>query len=494
VEREKIKGLLGETLREELRVCPQQYEIPALSCTVFPVKSPHKFYLGAWQRESTPLFEEPLFSWQESGGKPFLLVYPFNWENYLLLAQHLPQLRPVPFDNRPSFGCGDRLGMVSAAHLKALEKFPVFPVIAQQSPRELDKTHRTFSEVLLGAAWGVLESGYQGPFGADADHVKDEKHLLEARDLGYTMYTLDLSDEVDFGVFNLDEKALLKRFDSLNTRAKEVFNLYRGKEWKLSSEVVVSFSEETLLPLLLAYLPAIDKVEYFHALLAERVSSFDLEISLDEGPRETSPEAHFFVAEELHRRRIDFHSLAPRFPGLFEKGVEYVGDLEKLALSFRIHSAIQRNLTGYRLSLHSGSDKFSVYPSFFRETGGILHVKTSGTSWLSALEVIMENTPDLFRAIYKIAYQTLEDNLKAYSLSLSRADFPPDLEKVDDRDLPGFFFQDKVRQMLHIAYGPILEAFGDRLKEVLFAQEEKHYEKVSNNIERHLSVLFDRGE
>jgi len=106
----------------------------------------------------------------------------------------------------------------------------------------------------------------------------------------------------------------------------------------------------------------------------------------------------------------------------------------------------------------------------------------------------MENTPDLFRAIYKIAYQTLEDNLKAYSLSLSRADFPPDLEKVDDRDLPGFFFQDKVRQMLHIAYGPILEAFGDRLKEVLFAQEEKHYEKVSNNIERHLSVLFDRGE
>ncbi len=491
----KIKSLLQEGLKEkELRVCPQQYEVPALSCTVFPVKSFCRFYLGVWQRERSPLFERPLFTLQDSEKELFLLVYPFSWENYLLLAQHLPHLRPAPFDDRLSFGCGDRLGMVSAAHLRALEKFPVFPVIAQQSPRELERTHRTFKDVLLDAAWGVFESGYQGPFGADADHVKEEKHLLEARDLGYTMYTLDLSDEVDYRVFGLSEKELLQRFDNLDAKSREIFNLYRGKEWKLSPEIMIDFSEEKLLPVLLAYLPAIDRVEYFYALLSESVFSFDLEISLDEGPRETSPEAHFFVAEELHRRRIDFHSLAPRFPGLFEKGVEYVGDLEKLALSFRIHSAIQRNLTGYRLSLHSGSDKFSVYPSFFRETGGILHVKTSGTSWLSALEVIMENTPDLFRAIYKIAYQTLEDNLKAYSLSLSRADFPPDLEKVDDRDLPGFFFQDKVRQMLHIAYGPILEAFGDRLKEVLFAQEEKHYEKVSNNIERHLSVLFDRGE
>jgi hypothetical protein len=494
VEREKIKGLLGETLREELRVYPQQYEISALSCTVFPVKGPHRFYLGVWQRESTPLFEEPLFSWQDPEKEFFLLVYPFSWKNYLLLAQHLPYLRPAPFDNRPSFGCGDRLGMVSGAHLKALEKFPVFPVIAQQSPRELDKTHRTFSEVLLGAAWGVLESGYQGPFGADADHVKEEKHLLEARDLGYTMYTLDLSDEVDFGVFNLDEKTLLKRFDKLGTRAKEIFNLYRGKEWKLSPEVMVDFSEEKLLPVLLAYLPAIDRVEYFYALLSESVSSFDLEISLDEGPRETSPEAHFFVAEELHRRKIDFHSLAPRFPGRFEKGVEYVGDLEELTLSFQTHATIQKNLTGYRLSLHSGSDKFSVYSSFFRATGGIFHVKTSGTSWLSALETIMKSDPELFRSIYSIAYDTLEENLKAYSLSLDKADFPTGLEKVDDKHLPAFFFQDKVRQMLHIAYGPVLEALGDRLREVLFREEEKHYRKVSGNIEKHLAVLFGESK
>lgn len=494
MEREKIKGLLGETLREELRVYPQQYEISALSCTVFPVKGPHRFYLGVWQRESTPLFEEPLFSWQDPEKEFFLLVYPFSWKNYLLLAQHLPYLRPAPFDNRPSFGCGDRLGMVSGAHLKALEKFPVFPVIAQQSPRELDKTHRTFSEVLLGAAWGVLESGYQGPFGADADHVKEEKHLLEARDLGYTMYTLDLSDEVDFSVFNLDEKALLERFDKLGTRAKEIFNLYRGKEWKLSPEVVVDFSEEKLLPVLLAYLPAIDRVEYFYALLSESVSSFDLEISLDEGPRETSPEAHFFVAEELHRRKIDFHSLAPRFPGRFEKGVEYAGDLEELTLSFQTHATIQKNLAGYRLSLHSGSDKFSVYPPFFRETGGVFHVKTSGTSWLSALEVIMENDPELFRSVYRIAYDTLEENLKAYSLSLNKADFPTGLEKLDDKHLPAFFFQDKVRQMLHIAYGPVLEALGDRLREVLFREEEKHYRKVSGNIEKHLAVLFGESK
>lgn len=488
---------VSNRLTQDIKICEQVFSFEE-NFVFIPLKSKKESYLGVLSDGQNLPFIDPLLSIDLRTCKSELnysfSLYPFTWENYLLLAQHLPHLRPAPFDDRPSFGCGDRLGMVSAAHLKALEKFPVFPVIAQQSPRELEKTHRTFKDVLLGAAWGVLESGYRGPFGADADHVKEEKHLLEARDLGYTMYTLDLSDEVDYGVFDLSEEELIRRFENLDSRVREIFNLYRGKEWKLSPEVVIDFPEEKLLPILLAYLPAIDRVEYFHALLSGGVSSFDLEISLDEGPRETSPEAHFFVAEELHRRKIDFHSLAPRFPGLFEKGVEYVGDLKKLALSFCIHSAIQRDLTGYRLSLHSGSDKFSVYPSFFQETGGVFHVKTSGTSWLSALEVVMERAPGLFRTVYKIAYQTLEDNLKAYSLSLDKADFPADLEKVDDRDLPGFFFQDKVRQMLHVAYGPVLEAFGDRLREVLFAQEEKHYEKVSNNIERHLAVLFGRGK
>jgi len=374
-----------------------------------------------------------------------------------------------------------------------LERFPVFPVIAQQSPRELEKTHRTFRDVLLGAVWGVLESGYRSPFGADADHIKGEEHLKEARACGFSMYTLDLSDEVDRTVFGWEAKALQERYETLKTEEREVFLRYRGREWRLSSGVTISFSEERLLTLVLAYLPAVKKVEYFHALLEEGGFPFDLEVSLDEGEVETSPEAHFFVAEELHRRGVDFQSIAPRFPGSFEKAIDYVGEKETLASALRAHALITGNIGGYRLSLHSGSDKFSIYPLFFRETKGVFHVKTSGTSWLASLSTVAEVHPEFFRTVYAIAYETLEENLKAYALSLERNDVPPHLQGIPDSELSRFCFSHpKIRQLLHIAYGAILDRVGEELYGILFKAEKKHFAKVRENIERHLHTLFSK--
>lgn len=204
----------------------------------------------------------------------------------------------------------------------------------------------------------------------------------------------------------------------------------------------------------------------------------------------TSPEVHFFIAEELHRRGIDFQSLAPRFPGSFEKGIDYIGSTEEFARALRSHVTIQKNLGGYRLSLHSGSDKFSIYPIFFRETEGFFHLKTSGTSWLAALETVAEVKPELFFQVYRVAYETFEENLKAYRVSVRKEELPVTPEDVVEADLHRLLAHPGVRQCLHIAYGSVLDALGEELREVLVQAEARHYEKVEENLRKHLLVLF----
>lgn len=488
--REKIQKVIQDygILGESFRVYERTYEISDFPSTLFLAKSEKGLYLAVWSKESGTPFEEPHFVYHDKEG--ICAVYPFNLVNYRVLAQFFPYLRPTTFDARPSFGCGDRLGMASAAQIAALQKFPVFPVLAQQSPRELERTHRTFQDVLLGAVWGILESGYQGPFGADADHIKDEVFLREARDCGFTMYTLDLSEKVDFSFFTSDLKNLQARFLHTTPQEKEIFKKYAGKRIRLGKGIILEFSEEKLFPLLYAYLPALNQVERFWYFLKDGLSDFDLEISLDEGPIVTTPEAHFFVAQELHERGIDFQSLAPRFPGVFEKGVDYRGNAEEFTLALRLHVAVQHSIGGYRLSLHSGSDKFSIYPVLAEETGGFFHVKTSGTSWLQALAVVAEEKPELFRKIYTVAFDSFEENARAYSLSFTRNDLPLDLGHLSDDLLPTVFENEKIRQALHIAYGKVLDALGGELRDFLFLHEEKHYRRVRENMERHLILLF----
>jgi len=481
---------IAASFGEDVHPCPCSYDIPELKAQVVLLKGRKSKYIGLRAGEPLSVLR-PLYT-QHSEGQ-FFGLYPFDLPSYRFLSAFLPYLRPQPFDSRPSFGCGDRLGMVSAAQIKALEQFPVFPVLAQQSPRELEKTHRTFAAVLLDAVWGILESGYQGSFGADADHIKDERYLCEARDAGFTVYTLDLSEDVDHGIFSESVPLLQERFQASLSCVRELFKRYAGKQYTLGPDITVDLSEEKLLPIVLAYLPAIEKVERFHALLRESLgSSFSLEISLDEGEKVTSPEVHFFIAEELHRRGIDFQSLAPRFPGSFEKGIDYIGSTEEFARALRSHVTIQKNLGGYRLSLHSGSDKFSIYPIFFQETEGFFHLKTSGTSWLVALETIAEVKPELFFRVYRVAYETFEENLKAYRISVRKEELPVTPENVMEADLQQLFAHPGVRQFLHIAYGSVLDALGEELREALAQAEVRHYEKVEENLRKHLLVLFGK--
>ena len=476
--------------RTELRVIPKTWEYQPFQALLIPVHSPEEKYFGVWSPEKNPIFEEPLLENPRILNGQYFTLYPFDFCNLQKCANEIPVFKPTAAGVITSFGTGDRLGLVSAAHLNALKKYDAFPVIAQQSPRELEKTGRSFQSVLVDAAWGVFVGGYRGKFGADADHIKDESRLLQAMESGFSFYTLDASEVMERSVLSKSEKELVEAFERLSSPQLAVYKRYLDRTLTLANGFQIDFREKNLLPILLAYFPVIDFIEHMNTLLDERISHYDLEISLDESDAVTSFEAHFLVAEELHRRGIDFQSLALKFPGSFEKGIDYRGDPKELEWNLRRQAIIVRNIGGYRLSLHSGSDKFSIYPVFFQETEGLFHVKTSGTSWLKALETVAVSNPELFRKIYDLSLVEIPENRKAYQISLDVDSLPQELEYYPDKKLVDLLKNDSLRQLLHISYGSVLRDYRQELCRVLFHHEEDHFKRVQENIENHLKVLM----
>src|SRR5579871_6156718 len=128
-------------------------------------------------------------------------------------------------------------------------------------------------------------------------------------------------------------------------------------------------------------------------------------------------------------------SLAPRYIGDFEKGVDYKGDVAALERSLRDHAAIAELLGPYKLSLHSGSDKLSMYPALARATQGRFHVKTAGTSYLEALRVVARHDPKLFRRIVEFARNHYDRDKATYHVSATLASAPPPSEVGDATEL-----------------------------------------------------------
>ena len=134
----------------------------------------------------------------------------------------------------------------------------------------------------------------------------------------------------------------------------------------------------------------------YRRLMAKGIDC-EVEFAVDETDHPTKPAEHVVVVSELKRLGMEFISFAPRFVGRFEKGVEHIGDIDELRRDFEIHAEIARALGPYKLSLHSGSDKYFMYPLIAEATKGMVHLKTAGTSWAEALRVIANNDPDLMR-------------------------------------------------------------------------------------------------
>ena len=138
------------------------------------------------------------------------------------------------------------------------------------------------------------------------------------------------------------------------------------------------------------YGPSLAHAMAMYRRLMEKGIDCEVEFAVDETDYPTTPAEHVVVVRELQRLGMDFVSFAPRFVGRFEKGVEYIGDIDELQRDFEIHAEIARALGPYKLSLHSGSDKYSTYPLIAEATKGVVHLKTAGTSWAEALRVIAQ--------------------------------------------------------------------------------------------------------
>ena len=414
--------------------------------------------------------------------------YPLTLETAWALQDALPWLKPrrIPA-NRPSFGFGDRLGLATPGHIRAVRGTTVFPILAQQSVRENARTGRTFDQVLASAIFGAFQEGYTGGFGADADHLKLIEDALEAADLGYTFFTCDPSDHV-VGVEDMSGGELRERFSALSL-ADQWEKEYLDHPFAVEELGELRFSEDTLLRAAVKYGAAVEFASKMYRVLSERLPCrFDYEISVDETDYPTSPLEHLFVARELRRHGVEFVSLAPRFVGAMEKGVDWRGDLDQFKLELHAHAAIARSLGGYRLSLHSGSDKFSLYPLIHQATRGKWHVKTAGTSYLVALEVVAKNDLCFFREILKLSLSVFDAAKKSYHISADPARIPA-IETVSDDELAGLVDKHDSRQVLHVGYGSVLDQFGDRLKEFLADHEEEHYARLTKHLGRHLQGL-----
>ena len=464
----------------------------------FMVRDNHNKYLvGVGTREICKYFEGD--NLEEIKIDKYELIVKrcyLDHHNLNLLREIFPFLNPSFCGLKPSFGTGDRLGIATPAHLQAFKGKDIFPILAQQSVREMSRTERNWQKVLDDAIWGCFEEGYEGPFGADADHVKNIKELKEAADCGFTMFTLDPSDFISKGIEGLNEQELSQLYNKI-PKNKEIENLYLNKKSKIGEQELI-FDEKSLRKIILTYSEALNHVvECYEFLKDYKKGKFDLEISVDETPTVTSPLAHLFIVLELKRRGVDFQNLALHFLGNWQKGIEYIGDVKQFAREFSLHAAIAKNIEGYKLSLHTGSDKFSVYPIFSQETDGLCHIKTAGTSWLEEVKVVAMKDPALYREIHRFALKNFAKDRASYNLTtdLSRV---PNIDKLSDGQLVDLFSKPDSRQLIHITYGSILRAkndegkyiFKDRIYKILFEYEEDHYRELSNHIKRHLELLI----
>jgi len=440
------------------------------------------------------------------------LICPCNHHNASALRRMFPFTRPKVMGLTPAIGTGDRIGLATPGHIRAAKRHHVFPVLAQQSVREMNRTSRTPEEILDDVSWAVFQEGYREGFAADADHLKTIEDIDAAFTAGFTMYTIDPSDYVDDGADGYELERLKEKFkglpwEDLQSRKEEYFEIYMGKKPPfiiLEESQMLEFSEEALLRAAVKYSAAIAHAakmfRHLKELFGER--NFDVEISVDETEMPTSPLEHFFIISELKRLGVQIDGLALRFVGRFEKAIDYIGDLREFEESFRRHVLIARVCGPYKLSIHSGSDKFSIYPTIGRLASEMIHLKTAGTSYLEALRVIARHDPVLFREIVKHSFRCFEKDRESYSVSTDLS-LVPDPDEVSDEDLEtSFLDENNGRQLLHITYGSILTAknsngewfFRERIRRILFENEEEHYETVEKHISRHVELLRLSGE
>ncbi|HOC02416.1 MAG: hypothetical protein BWX89_00355 [candidate division TA06 bacterium ADurb.Bin131] len=399
-----------------------------------------------------------------------------------VLKKTFPFLNPVSAGSKNSFGFGDRTGLATPGHIRAVKGSGFFPVFAQQSARELERTGRSFSDVINDVILWSFIDGWSEGFGADADHAKTIDVIQKAISAGYTYFTIDPSDKIK----------KLENFSVQNIRNLELYlKNYSGKNLNIEDSSFV-FNDDNTTVLSFLYGDALDFIEECYRFISERMTDFDFEVSVDETGIPTSPLAHIFIVMELQRRKINFNSIALRFPGRFEKGIDYIGDINVFSKELEVHNRIRNYLGPYKISLHSGSDKFSVYSPFKKIVGEMFHIKTSGTSWIQAMKTIAAIDREFFVECIDEFIRQFEKNSVSYEISadISRIN----MNEIKTGNIDELFSDRNLRQLIHISYGTVLgcdtkNKLRNNFYDIIRKNLDMYVQFVEEHLKKHIKLL-----
>lgn len=424
------------------------------------------------------------------------------------MSNKLP--KPVTLGLAPSFGFGDRTGLATPGHVAAMKRAGkgILPIFPQQSIREMARTSRQPIEVMTDALRNMVAAGWKGKTGADADHLKTPDDVDRTSAVGFTFFTIDPSGYVDRHADNYDEATLRAKFESVKSQIPW-FASYLGKQIKLPTKTVIKLDEQAVMRCAVKYGLAINQAivlaAYIRNVAEANKRDHEIELSVDETDQPTTAAEHYIIADQCLKHGVKLVSLAPRFIGEFEKGVDFKGDLKALQKSLTDHAAIAALLGPYKLSLHSGSDKLSMYTAFAKATKGMFHVKTAGTSYLEALRVVARHDESLFREIVRFSRSRYDTDKATYHVSATLASAPAaeDVKSIveleqhylerwcDIRSKKPIGFTNGGRQILHCTFGSVLThaTYGPAVKSVLKSHPETYKEVLADHFAKHLEAL-----
>jgi len=409
---------------------------------------------------------------------------------------------------RFSFGVGDRFAHQAKAQLRAFQMLAsdgidVVPVW-NKSNREHTFIGSEPQSVLDAAQAAVRQLGWNKGWYIDADHIR-----LETVDRFMTcsnFFTIDVADSIGQPAAFADVQAFVEKHPELVGTldipgVSSSLTITRGDVERVAAKYLLAVQDAGRI--------------YRYIVAAKGEGNIIAEVSMDETDAPQTPPELLIILAALADEKVRLQTIAPKFTGRFNKGVDYVGDLVQFekefsddlaVIAFAVkHYGLPGNL---KLSVHSGSDKFSLYPIIrqaLNRTGAGLHLKTAGTTWLEELIGLAEAGGDglaLAKEIYAYALAHVDELCAPYAsvIDIDRSKLPG-TEAVNDwsgpqfasalRHIPGHpDFNAHVRQLLHVSFKIAAKA-GRRYTDLLKANEEIVAKQVTENIyQRHMCPLF----
>ncbi len=410
-----------------------------------------------------------------------------------------------------SLGVGDRFARQAKAQLRACmdaaaQGVTVVPVW-NKSNREHVIVGSEPSGVRAAADSAVRDLGWGCAYFVDADHINLQTvdRFLEASDF----YTLDVASAIGQPPADGEVNAFLDRHPELSGTVRvpgieEPFEISRAQTAAVASKYLFAVAEAGRI--------------YRRVEAAKGAGTFVTEISMDETDEPQTPPQLLVILAAIADAAIPIQTIAPKFTGRFNKGVDYSGDLAQFEREFNSDLAVVAHaVSRYRLpanlklSVHSGSDKFSIYAPMRRAMAKFragVHIKTAGTTWLEELIGLAESGGpglELAREIYAEAWSHRRELCEPYAAVIDiREECLPAPETVNgwtsaqytaalrhDQSNPAF--NPHVRQLLHVGY-KVAAKMGTRYLDMLSACEADIARNVTANLyERHIEPLFLRG-